>query len=242
MLSIIWYLLLPQTFFPFTIPSRASFSRQFVHSQWPSLFIFLFLISSSVILPPPTLSSTTAFFILSVHFTLSILLHTHISNASSRFCLFRRSVQVSAPYNITLHTKHFTSLFRSSFSAITISMSSAHSPTFTVTSPTSQLILQTFRRFTDVTPHFPTLSLLHLRHSSFSNPSLELPTSHLIFQPAHSPSFPSLHLRHSSFSNPSLDLPTSQALHLCHLASRPCYSILCGLLNSNFCLAKAWMG
>ena len=46
MLSIIWYILLPQTFFPFTIPSRASFSRQFLLSQWPSQFLFLFLISS----------------------------------------------------------------------------------------------------------------------------------------------------------------------------------------------------
>ena len=40
-----------------------------------------------------------------------------------------------------------------------------------VTSPTSQLILQPFRRFTYVTPHSPTLPLLHQRHSSFSNPS-----------------------------------------------------------------------
>ena len=58
-----------------------------------------------------------------------------------------------------------------------------------VTSPTSQLILQPFRRFTYVT--------------------------------AHSPTFPFLHQRHSSFSNPSFASPTSQALHLCHLASRP---------------------
>ena len=60
-----------------------------------------------------------------------------------------------------------------------------------VTSPTSQLILQPFRRFTYVTAHSPTLPLLHLRHSSFSNPS---------------------------FAS-----PTSQALHLIHLASRPCH-------------------
>ena len=65
--------------------------------------------------------------------------------------------------------------------------------------PTSQalLILQTFRhftyitthsptpfrRFTYVTAHSPTLPLLHLRHSSFPNPSLASPTSqalHLI--------------------------------------------------------------
>ena len=59
-----------------------------------------------------------------------------------------------------------------------------------VTSPTSQLILQSFRCFTYVTAHSPTLPLLYLRHSSFSNPSL-----------------------------PS---PTSQALHLIHLATRPC--------------------
>ena len=75
----------------------------------PSLSVF------SIILPSPTLSSTTEFFILSVHFTHSILLHIHISNASSRFCLFRRSIQVSAPCNATLHTKNFSILFLSSF-------------------------------------------------------------------------------------------------------------------------------
>ena len=46
-----------------------------------------------------------------------------------------------------------------------------------VTSPTSQLILQPFRRFTYVIAHSPTLPLLHLRHSSFSNPSSASPTS-----------------------------------------------------------------
>ena len=52
-----------------------------------------------------------------------------------------------------------------------------------VTSSTSQLILQTFCRFAYVTAQSPTLSLLHLRHSLFSNPSLASPTSqalHLI--------------------------------------------------------------
>ena len=62
-----------------------------------------------------------------------------------------------------------------------------------VTSRTSQLILQPFRRFTYVTAHSPTLPLLHLHHSSLSSPS---------------------------FAS-----PTSQALHLCHLASRPCCTV-----------------
>ena len=98
-----------------------------------------------------------------------------------------------------------------------------------VTSPTSQLILQPFRRFTNVTAHTPTLLSLYQRHSSFSNPPVALPTSQLILQPfrcftyitAHFPTLPLLHLHHSSFSNPSFTSPTSQALHLIHLASRP---------------------
>ena len=50
-------------------------------------------------------------FLFCVHFTRSILLHTHISNASSSFCSFRRSAQVSAPYN--LHSTQNTSLLSS---------------------------------------------------------------------------------------------------------------------------------
>ena len=57
-----------------------------------------------------------------------------------------------------------------------------------VTSPTSQLIRQPFRRFTYVTANYPTLPLLHLRHSSFSNPSFDSPTSQAI------------HLRHLASS------------------------------------------
>ena len=44
--------------------------------------------------------------------------------------------------------------------------------------------LQPFRHFTYVTTHSPTLPPLHLRHSSFSNPSFASPTSqalHLIY-------------------------------------------------------------
>ena len=46
-----------------------------------------------------------------------------------------------------------------------------------VTSPTSQFILKLFRRFTYVTAHSPILPLLHLCHSSFSNPSFASSTS-----------------------------------------------------------------
>ena len=76
-------------------------------------------------------------------------------------------------------------------------MSRAHSPTLpslylrhspfsnpSVALPTSQPILQSFRRFTYVTAHSSTLPLLNLRHSSFSNPSFASPTSQV------------LHLRH----------------------------------------------
>ena len=76
--------------------------------------------------------------------------------------------------------------------------------------------------------HSPTFPSLHLRHSTFSNPSVALPTSQLILQPFrrftyntdHSPTLPSLYPHHSSFSNPTFAFPTSQALHLGHLASR----------------------
>ena len=37
-----------------------------------------------------------------------------------------------------------------------------------IASPTSQLILQPFRRFTYVTDHSTTLPLLHLRHMHFT--------------------------------------------------------------------------
>ena len=58
--------------------------------------------------------------------------------------------------------------------------------------------------------HSPTFPLLHLRHSSFSNPSVTLPTSKLILQPfrcftyviVHSPILFSLLLRHRLFSSP----------------------------------------
>ena len=90
----------------------------------------------------------------------------------------------------------------------------------------SQLILQPFRRFTYVTIHSPTLLLLHLRHSSFSNPSLASPTSQ------------ALHLRHlanrpcistlvTKFSqNIVADTDKNKALIDCHKCSSSFLSII----------------
>ena len=43
--------------------------------------------------------------------------------------------------------------------------------------------LQPFRHFTYITTHSPTLPLLYLHHSSFSNTSIASPTSQFILQP-----------------------------------------------------------
>ena len=95
-----------------------------------------------------------------------------------------------------------------------------------VTSPTPQLILQPFRRFTYVTAHSPALPLLYLRHSSFSNPSFASPTSQ------------ALHLRHlancpcictlvTKFSqNIVADTDKHKALIDCHKCSSSFLSIV----------------
>ena len=70
------------------------------------------------------------------------------------------------------------------------------------------LILQPFPHFTYVTALSPTLPSLYLRHSSFSNPSVALPTSQVILQPfrcftyvaVYSPTLLSLFLRHRLFT------------------------------------------
>ena len=102
------------------------------------------------------------------------------------------------------------------------------------------LILQPLHRFTYISAHSPTPSVVsptwahspsfqsrHLRHSSFwfSKLSVPSPSSQHILQPfprftyvtAHYPTLPLLHLRHRSFSNPSFASPTSQDFHLLHL-------------------------
>ena len=67
--------------------------------------------------------------------------------------------------------------------------------------------------------HSPTFPSLHLRHNSFSNPSVALPTSQLILQSFRRFTYV------TAFSNPSFASPTSQDLHLRHLTSHPCCQI-----------------
>ena len=97
----------------------------------------------------------------------------------------------------------------------------------------NELILQPFRRFTYVTAHSTMLPSLHLRNSSFSNPSVALPTSQLILQTfrrftyitAHSPTLPSLYL-FTAYS------PTLPLLYLRHSYSPSLPSLY--LLHSSF--------
>ena len=88
------------------------------------------------------------------------------------------------------------------------------------------LILQPFRRFTYVTSHSPTLPLLYLRHSSFSNPSVASSTSQLILQTF----FRFSYITSSSLTSPgkppmrsprSALSPTFPSLHLSQLILQP---------------------
>ena len=134
---------------------------------------------------------------------------------------------------VTAHSPTFPLLHicHSSFSNPSFALHRLHHScsfsNLSITSPTSQLILQPFRCFTYVTAHSPTLLSLYLRQRSFSYPSIASPTSQLILQPfrrftyvaAHSPTLQLLYLRRSSFSNHSVAPPMSQALHLNELCS-----------------------
>ena len=102
--------------------------------------------------------------------------------AELHFCIMSRAHSPTFP---SLHLRH-NWISSPSVALPTSPTNEQSSFYFSVTSPTSQLILQPFRRFTYVTVHFPTLPLLHLRHSSFSNPSFASPTSqalHLASRP-----------------------------------------------------------
>ena len=62
----------------------------------------------------------------------------------------------------------------------------------------AELILQRFRHFTYVTTPSPTFPSLYLRHSSFSNPSVDSPMSQFVLQPV----FRFSYVTSSSFTSP----------------------------------------
>ena len=131
----------------------------------------------------------------------------------SPWCFSRRAGYESAP-GLTLSLPFITLPHSTTQLHYTNSYTYSHPNlcsfcNLSVTSPTLQLILLPFRRFTYLTTaHYPTLPLLHLRYSSFSNPSVALPTSQLILQSfrcctyvtAHSPTLLSLLLRYRLFT------------------------------------------
>ena len=104
--------------------------------------------------------------------------------------------------NKTLYSQIFVFFTESNSSSSYITTTSS------IALPTSQLILQPFHCFTYITAYSPTLPLLYLHHSSFSNPSIASPTSQLILQPfrhftyvtGHSPTLLSLLLPHRTFT------------------------------------------
>ena len=93
-------------------------------------------------------------------------------------------------------------------------------PNLSVTSPTSQLILQPFCHFTYISAHSPTLSLLHLHHSSFSSLSFASLTSQV------------LHLIHLA----SRSLPSQSIFFLLKILRKIVYIFLSILnkITSNF--------
>ena len=78
------------------------------------------------------------------------------------------------------------------------------------------------------------LEILSCRLFEFGIMSTEnAPFRRFTYVTAHSSTFQLHHLRHSSFTNPSFTSPTSQALHLRHLANRPCISTLVTKFSQN---------
>ena len=81
-------------------------------SMCPIYFCCPFLMVFSILRVSPAISNTSSFVNLSVHLILNIrLLHIHISNASNLRDSSFLNIHVSLPYNVTLHTNVFTSLF-----------------------------------------------------------------------------------------------------------------------------------
>ena len=94
----------------------------------------------------------------------------------------------------------------------------------TARSPTTPSGRNQFSRSLFVGINSPAFPSPHLRHISFSIPSVDLPMSQFIL------TITLLHLHHSSFYNPSFASPTSQALHL---ATDPCFEVGTTILSQN---------
>ena len=163
----------------------------------------LYLRHSSFSIPP--VASPTSQFILQPFFRFSYVTSSSLNSpgepAELILQLFRHITYVTA------HSPTLPSLF--------LRHNSFSNPS--VASPSSQFILQPIFRFSYVTS------------SSLNSPGepAELilqPFCHFTYVTAHYPTLPLLHLRHSKFSNPPFAC-TSQALHLRHLASRPCHHV-----------------
>ena len=122
-------------------------------------------------------------------FPLLHLRHNSFSNPSAASPTSQLILQPFRCFTyVKVHSQTLLSLLlRHELSSISnLSVTSPTSQLFSnpsVALPTSQLILQPFRRFTYITAHSPTFPLLHLRHTSFTNPSVALPMSQLILQP-----------------------------------------------------------
>ena len=72
--------------------------------------------------------------------------------------------------------------------------------------------IHTYRHFTYVTTHSPTLPSFYLRHNSFPNPSVDSPTSQFIFQPF---------FRFSYATSSSLNSPGESPMWLAELILQP---------------------
>ena len=79
---------------------------------------------------------------------------------------------VASPHHGSFSNPSFASSTSQALNSIHLACQQSSFSKLSVTSPTSQLILQPLGRFTYVTAHSPILLLLQLRHSSFSNPFL----------------------------------------------------------------------
>jgi len=109
--STILILFFPLGSFPFIPPSSTVRSVFSCLRIWPIHLLFLFLISDNKFFFSFRRLRTSALVYLSVHFTFTNLLQTHISNGSSLVVSAFFMVQVSDPYKATLHTRVLTNLF-----------------------------------------------------------------------------------------------------------------------------------